>query len=329
MMKRTTLLFLCAGLLFSLHALGFKKYAGEFLYLGAGARGTALGGAYTALVNDAGAAYWNPAALTDARGFQLQFMNSKQFINSIQTNYLSISHPYNATSTLAVSLYIVTVNNIKNTASAGVYDPVTAELIGLDESRVKDFNTGDYVLSVAYGHRLDDHLSWGVTLKSIYRDFDFTDAAGFGLDAAALYRLEDLRISAILYDATGTLIAWNEGEKELVSPTLGMGVAYTLTIPAWEMILRPALDTRIMGEGRSYAALWHVGPVSMDVMTGLELDYNDVVKIRAGLDALQRFNGGIGLKLPKISFDYAFTAYAGELGNVHRINVNLNLNRLF
>src|ERR1041384_7890432 len=35
----------------------------EFLLLGAGARGTALGGAYSAIANDASALYYNPAGI--------------------------------------------------------------------------------------------------------------------------------------------------------------------------------------------------------------------------------------------------------------------------
>ena len=37
--------------------------AAEFLLFGAGARGTALGGAYSAIANDASALYYNPAGI--------------------------------------------------------------------------------------------------------------------------------------------------------------------------------------------------------------------------------------------------------------------------
>src|SRR5207245_6987374 len=42
---------------------GFGSPAGEFLLLGAGARGTALGGAFAALTTDVTALYYNPAGL--------------------------------------------------------------------------------------------------------------------------------------------------------------------------------------------------------------------------------------------------------------------------
>ena len=44
------------------------KYAGEFLYVGAGARALALGGAYVAMAGDATTAYWNPAGLYSLQG---------------------------------------------------------------------------------------------------------------------------------------------------------------------------------------------------------------------------------------------------------------------
>lgn len=42
---------------------GFGTTSAEFLSLGAGARGTALGGSYSAIATDASALYWNPAGI--------------------------------------------------------------------------------------------------------------------------------------------------------------------------------------------------------------------------------------------------------------------------
>ena len=41
----------------------FRKYSNEFLNIGAGARGLAMGGAQIASAKDATAGYWNPAGL--------------------------------------------------------------------------------------------------------------------------------------------------------------------------------------------------------------------------------------------------------------------------
>jgi hypothetical protein len=47
----------------------FRKYSNEFLNIGAGARGLAMGSAQVASVNDGTAGYWNPAGLTGVKDF--------------------------------------------------------------------------------------------------------------------------------------------------------------------------------------------------------------------------------------------------------------------
>src|SRR5213592_2002534 len=52
----------------SLSCLGqFRKYSNEFLNIGAGARGLAMGSAQIASVSDGTAGYWNPAALVGVK----------------------------------------------------------------------------------------------------------------------------------------------------------------------------------------------------------------------------------------------------------------------
>ena len=43
----------------------FRKYSNEFLNIGAGARGLAMGGAQVASAEDGNAGYWNPAGLVN------------------------------------------------------------------------------------------------------------------------------------------------------------------------------------------------------------------------------------------------------------------------
>ena len=45
----------------------FRKYSNEFLNIGAGARGLAMGSAQVASVNDGTAGYWNPAGLAQVK----------------------------------------------------------------------------------------------------------------------------------------------------------------------------------------------------------------------------------------------------------------------
>ena len=66
------LLLLASGSLFHLPATAqFTAYSNEFLNIGAGARGMAMGDAQVASVSDGTAGYWNPAALAGMALWQI------------------------------------------------------------------------------------------------------------------------------------------------------------------------------------------------------------------------------------------------------------------
>ncbi len=318
---------LIAGLVVFSSALagGFKKYAGEFMNLGAGSRFTGMAGAGVAMVNDASASYWNPAGLVNAKGFQIEFMHSKQFISSIQHDFLALSHPISPKSTIGLSLYYFMVNGIKDSRQA--YNQADGKV---DYSKIKTFNTGDYVLYLSYAMHYNDNLQCGVNAKFIYRDFNIENAMGLGFDFGLQYRwFNELRLGLMLKDATSTMIVWSTNEKEFIPPALRFGLSYLWKLNALNVSVQPAVDFQVLFEGRKYASQLHLGPMSLDSFWGMEINYKQLLTLRAGMDDLQRFNTGIGLQIPKMSFDYSFTAYQSELGNIHRITVHLFLSSLF
>ena len=62
----------------------FRKYSNEFLNIGAGARGLAMGNAQVASVEDATSGYWNPAGLATFRSSQVTFQQAPM---PLQTSY--------------------------------------------------------------------------------------------------------------------------------------------------------------------------------------------------------------------------------------------------
>ncbi len=305
-------------------AASFKKYAGEFLYLGAGSRATAMGGAFSGISNDVTSVYWNPAGLTRANGLQIQFMHSKQFISSIQNNFLAASHPLDENSTIGVGLQYITVSGIKDSRRAYVESEGR-----IDPSRISLFNTGDYIFSFSYARRHNEDFRYGLSAKLLYRDYHVASATGIGFDAGAQYDWHDFTVAAVARDLTSTVIAWDTGETELLKPSLRLGLAYAFDLPQWKLAIRPAVDFNILGEERAYAAQYDLGLLSVDMMAGAEFEYAGILALRAGVDDLQRFTAGAGLSIPKMTFDYAFTGYENELGNIHRISFHLQLEEVF
>ncbi len=62
----------------------FRKYSNEFLNIGAGARGLAMGNAQVASANDATAGYWNPAGLVGVKDHLTQELCTQNILPALQ-----------------------------------------------------------------------------------------------------------------------------------------------------------------------------------------------------------------------------------------------------
>ena len=324
-MKKSIFIILFFILVFqSVYGQTFRKYAGEFLTLGAGSRALGMAGAFTAVANDVTAGYWNPAGLVDADGLQIHFMHSKQFISSIQYNYLAASGSMDENTTVGISFLYLTVSDIKDSRDA--WNEAEQKV---DPSKVTSFNTGDYSLLLSYAHRLNPQLSYGVNVKILYRDYQVDDALGLGFDAGLRYEpLKDLYLGLMVNDITSTLIAWNHYTNELIKPSARLGLSYKFYIPSIKLRIQPAADIKFYGENRQFSSQVNLGWLSGDFFSGIELAYNEIIALRVGLDDLNRFNTGIGVQIPHIRFDYSFTSYQNELGDIHRISFHLKFNSI-
>ena len=309
-----------------LYAGGFKKYAGEFHYNGAGSRAQGMGSAFVSVANDVTAGYWNPAGLVRADGFQLQFMHAKQFINAIQYDYLGLSNRFENGTTLGLSVIRLGVDDIKDSRDALLGETIAE---GLDLSRITFFNTADYAFLVSFARRMNTRIAYGANVKIIYRDYNTESALGIGFDLGGRFEpVQNLVVGAMLRDVTTTMMAWSTDEKEFITPSLRTGVSYRFDMSSLNLYLLPAMDFNVLFEGREYASQLNIGPVSLDGHFGMEIGYQDIIFLRLGYDDLERFNGGLGLSITRFGVDYAYTAYDRELGNVHRIAFHLKLDSL-
>ena len=72
----------------------FRKYSNEFLNIGAGARGLAMGSAQIASVQDGTAGYWNPAGLTGVKDYgNANLMHAEYFAGIGKYDYASLAFP--------------------------------------------------------------------------------------------------------------------------------------------------------------------------------------------------------------------------------------------
>jgi len=311
-----------------LQAQGIRKYAGEFMAIDVSARAQALGGAFTAMSNDVYASFYNPAGLVQIDGLQVGFTHTQQFLSSINYDYLGVARPFSQNGVVGLSVIRLGVDNIKDSRAAAILDD-NGGLLGIDESQIENFNTSDYVALLSLGQRVGARWSWGVNLKMIRRNLtDENSANGVGLDAGVFMAVNhQWRVSAMLRNATTTLITWQTGEKELVSPTLRIGTSYRVQLPGNNSYFTPLFDVVVQSESTTNLTENSLGGGLLGGALGGELSYQEKLFIRGGYDDLQRLNLGVGIAIPHIGIDYAFTSYDQELGNAHRIGILIDFNK--
>lgn len=311
------------------------KYAGEFMSIGVGGRANGLGGAYTAVANDVTAAYWNPAGLSRLDYPQIALMHEEHFGNLVNYNYAAVALPYSNDATLALSIIRLGIDGIPDTREA-LIDRVSGNVIYdinnprgvIDPTKVKEFNNADWAFYISYAKKHSNNFSYGANVKVIRRDIAEFSATGIGFDIGAIYSpFNDFFVGANIQDVTTTLVAWNTGRNELITPTLKLGAAYSFNFLAGR--ITPAADFDIRFENRRFASQFNYGPVSLDPHAGFEYSYNNLFAVRLGYNDVKDFTVGAGIKLPKLNIDYSFARFSGasedNLGDSHRISLIFTL----
>jgi hypothetical protein len=299
-----------AALLVVLHALG-------------------LGSAHVALVDDATAGYWNPAALARINYPEGIIMHDERFGSLINYDFAGVAIPYGSDMSLGLSVLRLGVDGIPDTRNAwidgnnnGIFDSADR----LDYDKISYFNATDWAFYFTYAKRSSPELMYGANVKVIRRDLADQSAMGIGFDVGALYSpTKDFSIGINAQDITTTLVAWSTGRNELISPTLKIGAAYG--IDALGGRFTPVVDLDVRFENRRYASIAHLGPVSLDPHAGLEFDYKKTLALRVGFNDVKQLTLGAGLHLRMLDVDYSFAKFTADetLGNTHRISLRFVL----
>jgi hypothetical protein len=333
--KRTILLLIVINFSITFAQTEFGKYSGEFLSLGVGGRALGMGGAHVAVAEDVTSGYWNPAGLARMNYPQISLMHEEHFGSLVNYNYAAVAIPYGKDMSFGISAIRLSIDGIPDTRDA-LIDRQTGQKIsdptnvnwGLDYTKITQFSNTDWAFFLSFAKRVSDDFYWGANVKFIRRDIAEFGATGIGFDIGAIYMpYDNLTLGANIMDLTTTLLAWDHGRNELISPTAKIGAAYNLEILGGRFT--PAVDFDVRFENRQYASNFNLGPVSFDTRFGMEYNYNNLIAIRGGYNDVKQFTVGAGVKLPKLNIDYTFATFSESesetLPDTHRISLILTL----
>ncbi len=318
---------------------GATKYAGEFLKIQVGARALGMGGAFTAVADDATAPYWNPAGMVYLPYREVIPQHQEKFGSLANHDYLGgvwpLGGPAGRNAALGVGVLRFAVDDIPITPRPGALragvdfldygldnDPTTpdegqadgvwqpGERLLLDPDDLYMASSSDLAMILSYARQRGERWAFGGSLKFVRQSIPDTlpgehvTSFGAGLDAGLLYMPSDaVTLGAAMHDVTTTYLAWSNGTRELIAPTLDTGAACTFH-PAERHALTWALDLAWGFENRDADAQLKLGGMTVDVRTGLEYWYRNLLAVRTGVN-VKDLAFGAGLRYKQVGVDYA------------------------
>ena len=265
-----------------------------FLKIGVGARPTALGGAYTAISDDANSMYWNPAGLSRINGTQLSLMHNK-WVQDINYEFVGVAVGDSGTAGFAFGLTFLWMGDIA----------VTTFNDRLGTSG-RTFTARDLSFVFAYGHQINDYVSMGGTLKRIRSTIDDISANATAFDLGLLVSLpiQGVTLGATVQNLGNRLKFVQDSDRLPLVYKIGAAYSYQNRLTLAVDLAKP-IDNRFR------------------VNAGGEFVLMKTLALRGGYnssnDLDNGFTGGAGVRIRTISIDYAFVPF-GVLGNTHRVS---------
>jgi hypothetical protein len=325
----------------------FVEYSNDFLNIGAGARGMAMGNAQVASVDDATAGYWNPAGLVGVKDHsQVSLMHAEYFAGIGKYDFGALAIPIaDNKRTLGLTVLRFGVDDIPNTLF----------LVGPDGSinydNVQSFSSASYAMLLSFAQNIketeSEGMSFGFNVKIIHQVVGtFATAWGFGLDAGFQMHKDNWRIGVVAKDLTSTFNAWafsfTDAEKqqlyltdnnipirstELTAPSIILGGGYNFRISS-SVNLLTELGANVTFDGKRNTVI-STSTVSIDPHLGLEASLDNRFFVRAGITNLQRALSdgdtlnqkkvwiyqpslGAGFQIGQVKLDYAYTNLANQ-----------------
>ncbi|HAH31046.1 MAG TPA: hypothetical protein DCL44_01890 [Elusimicrobia bacterium] len=279
----------------------------DFLNLPTSARAAAMGGAYSAISDEASAIYWNPAGLVQIPKLSAVFMRS-QYVADISYQYAAYAQRLSHSDVIGISALFTDIGTLDNT--------------DVDGNKLGTFSPKDQVFTLSYSKAIlefsdkDMDVSVGIAIKQIHSDIVHSAKSYAGDFGIMTYNFKDIPYRlAVTVSNFGKGLRYDKEENTL---------PLTLKLGASVNLFRSLLFS-------TDAVFPKQNKPNVLVGTELATEPNELTRLylRAGLNTQRLSDGlgglslGVGATLHFFSLDYAFVPM-GDLGTTHRISITFD-----
>ena len=293
----------------------------SFLRIEPDARSMGMAGAVSASVNDEFASFWNPAAISKVKGFEVGLSHIFWF-SDMNGDIVSGAYTFPRIGSFGLS-------------ASALYPGTPAEALDANANPMNTtIDIGFYSVNLSYAIEpylvrmgvTGAKLYLGGTVKYLYEKLYSYSKSAVAFDAAFLGEsifLEDVNFALVLRNLGPTVRLTKSAKPESLPFEYTVGLSYSyefMTRSRDSMVLTPALDLSAPNDYKSTVfrfgmeASWKSGrqDLSFAVRAGFATPQDSLVQngIRAG----------VGFQFKKVSVDYAFS-FHDPLDNVHRLTL--------
>lgn len=315
-------IFIIVLLLVSCQLFAFEKVGTtsfQFLKVLPGARANALSGAFTTLVDNSEAIFWNPAGLAKINNYDFSF----HFIDWLMdVKHFSFAGAYNLgdIGTIGVMGIFSDVGEIEVTRVdrlgfiGNVYNPgLTGEVI----------TPSSLVIGLSYAKYVTDKFAFGVTAKFVHENLVVKSASAIVFDGGLTF---NTGFRSIILGASirhfGQEVKYFDKSYPLPQ-TFSIGISSYLLSPD-----EPLISS--LGEQRVLLSYDMIQPRDYDQLhsIGIEYSFKEMLYLRGGYtfnSDQEGISAGIGIKYQNYRIDYSFNDYGNYLDSVHRVSIGVEI----
>lgn len=340
--KIVTLVLIIAATAFVFPQSKVGTTAANFLTIPVGPRATAMGGAFSAVANDATTSFWNPSGLS--RMSRSEFtVTTAEWLVGTRLNWIGLAFKFDDNNAVGVSI---------NQLDYGEEEITTPDQ---PDGTGQKWSANDLAVSLSYSRNLTDRFSIGGTVKYITQKIWNESASAFALDIGLLFytELEGLRLGANIANfGTEMKLDGKDLKRPIDIDPSNSGnnpnIAGSLDTDSWPL---PLVFTVGLAYDLNFLEQWNVTLTTDAVIpnnqsthtnVGIEVGWNSMLFLRGGYNGLFRdkndklysaenmdgFTAGVGVQYDFgdffAKFDYSYSNL-GIFNEISRFSLSVGL----